>query len=103
MATQVGYEAIILQKRDASRLASLSFQIRRRSFWARPSKSCMQQNLEVARRTALNAGDCGGIEFTDPTGTRVQLFAECDVDQGKYAGRGVRASKIGQSRNSSPT
>jgi catechol 2,3-dioxygenase-like lactoylglutathione lyase family enzyme len=95
MATQVGYEAIILQRDDGPRLESLSFQISPKMSLNEAEQILKQQNLEVTRRTALTPGIAEAIEFTDPTGTRVQLFAECNVSRERYMPRGVSPLKIG--------
>jgi catechol 2,3-dioxygenase-like lactoylglutathione lyase family enzyme len=58
-------------------------------------QSLRQLNLDVMRRKCVTPGIAEALEFTDPTGTLVQLFAECTVSQKKFAARGVSPLKIG--------
>jgi catechol-2,3-dioxygenase len=95
LATQVGYEAIVLQRGEGPRLASLSFQISPKMSLGDAEEILNQLDVDVTRHKSLTPGIADAIEFTDPTGTRVQLFSECAVSQSKFAIRGVSPLKIG--------
>lgn len=95
LTTMLGQEAIVLEKGDHADLTRIGFQVAPGSNFADMGAALDKAGVAHELRSDATPGVKKALTFTDPKGTVVELFAECEFHPVVAAGGGVNPLKLG--------
>jgi catechol-2,3-dioxygenase len=95
LSTQVGQEAIILEKGAAPGIAALSFQISPNASLEEAQSFLKQQGVASECRTSFTPCISDVLTFADAAGTPVHLFSQCNFQTRRGILKGVAPLKLG--------
>jgi catechol-2,3-dioxygenase len=77
LTTHVGREAVVLEKADAARCTSISLHIAPGTDLAATARALSEkEGIRAERRSGITPGISDALTFSDPIGTRIELYAE---------------------------
>ncbi len=95
LATILGQEAVVLERGDHADLVRIAFQVAPGSDLADMEIALNKAGVTCERRSDLTPSVKRALSFTDPKGTMVEIFSECDFHPTAAAGGGVNPLKLG--------
>src|SRR4029078_12094677 len=76
LATRTGYEAIALERGDASELTRLSFQVAPDADFAAYARELSEHGINSEQRNGISPGAARALVFTDIKGTIIELYSD---------------------------
>jgi catechol 2,3-dioxygenase-like lactoylglutathione lyase family enzyme len=95
LAAPLGQEAIVLEAGDHADLSRIAFQVAPGTDFGSLGKALAATGISYEQRSDPTPGVKQVLAFTDPKGTTVELFSECEFHPTVSAGGGVNPLKLG--------
>jgi catechol 2,3-dioxygenase-like lactoylglutathione lyase family enzyme len=95
LATTLGQEAVVLERGDHADLSAIAFQVAPDSDFADMGAALKEAGVAYELRSDVTPGVKKALTFTDPKGTRVELFTEYSFHPIAAAGGGINPLKLG--------
>src|SRR4029077_16412714 len=88
LACKMGLEAIALEPGRGNALSRLAFQVAPDADLADVARALAKDGVKAERPSVLSPGGAGAVVFTDPKGTKIEIFSDYAFaeDDGRTAG-----------------
>jgi catechol-2,3-dioxygenase len=95
LGTRVGHEAIVLEEGERAAGTRLAFQVAPGSDLGEVAAKLAKAGIKSERRSDITPGVRQAVAFTDPKGTGVDVFADCEFAGDDGIDGGVAPRKLG--------